>query len=54
VLDDPVLAKSLGAQGAQRAHEFAWDTVTDRLVKVYREVVNQRVEGRGSRVEGSE
>ena len=54
VLDDPALAKSLGAQGAQRAHEFAWDTVTDRLVKVYREVVNQRVEGRGSRVEGSE
>ena len=39
VLDDPGLAKSLGDQGARRAHEFAWDTVTDRLVKVYREVV---------------
>ena len=29
VLDDPQLARSLGERGAKRAHDFAWDTVTD-------------------------
>lgn len=39
VLDDSRLAGSLGDRGALRAHEFAWDTITERLVDVYRSVV---------------
>ena len=39
VLDDPQLARSLGERGSKRAHEYAWDTVTDRIVQVYREVL---------------
>jgi phosphatidylinositol alpha-mannosyltransferase len=39
VLDDPQLAKSLGERGTKRAHDYAWDTVTDRIIKVYREVL---------------
>ena len=39
VLDDAALAKSLGAAGAKRAHDFAWDTGTERIVRVYREVL---------------
>jgi phosphatidylinositol alpha-mannosyltransferase len=39
VLDDPRLAQSLGRAGAQRAHEYDWDTVTARLVDVYRDVL---------------
>jgi hypothetical protein len=35
VLDDPALARSLGEAGALRARDFAWDTVTDRVVDVY-------------------
>ena len=41
VLDDPALAKSLGENGAKRAHDFAWDTVTERMVGVYREVLRR-------------
>jgi glycosyltransferase involved in cell wall biosynthesis len=40
VLDDPALAKSLGGSGALRARDFAWDTVADRLVDVYRQVLS--------------
>lgn len=39
VLDDPALAKSLGDAGAARAREYDWDTVTDQLVAIYREVL---------------
>lgn len=39
VLDDPALARSLGERGAIRAHDFAWDSITDRLVDVYRELL---------------
>jgi len=39
VLDDPALARSLGMQGTQRARDFAWGTVTDRLVDAYRQVL---------------
>jgi phosphatidylinositol alpha-mannosyltransferase len=39
VLDDPALAISLGECGAARAHDFAWDSVTERLIEVYRGVV---------------
>ena len=39
VLDDPQLARSLGERGTTRARDFAWDTVTDRIVQVYREVL---------------
>jgi|SRR5688572_16349580 len=39
VLDEPALATSLGEAGAARAHDFAWDTVTERLIEVYRGVV---------------
>jgi phosphatidylinositol alpha-mannosyltransferase len=39
VLDDASLAKALGEAGAKRAHDYAWDTVTDRIVSVYREVL---------------
>jgi phosphatidylinositol alpha-mannosyltransferase len=44
VLDDSRLARSLGERGAQRAHDFAWDTITSRLVDVYRTVVTAGVE----------
>jgi len=40
VLDDPALARSLGGSGALRATDFAWDTVADRLVDVYRQVLS--------------
>ena len=40
VLDDPALARSLGGSGALRARDFAWDTVADRLVDVYRKVLS--------------
>ena len=39
VLDDRRLAESLGRAGAERAREFDWDTVTGRLVDVYRDVL---------------
>ncbi len=38
VLDDATLASSLGAAGARRAHDFAWETVSERIVEVYRGV----------------
>jgi phosphatidylinositol alpha-mannosyltransferase len=47
VLDDPALAKSLGERGRKRAHDFAWNAVTDRIVAVYREVLGSGVAGRG-------
>jgi phosphatidylinositol alpha-mannosyltransferase len=47
MLDDPQLAKSLGGAGAKRAHDFAWDTVAERLVQVYREVLGTRHAGGG-------
>jgi phosphatidyl-myo-inositol alpha-mannosyltransferase len=39
VLDDSALAKALGEAGAKRAHDYAWDSVTDRIVSVYRSVL---------------
>lgn len=39
LLDDPALAISLGECGTARAHDFAWDSVTERLVEVYRAVL---------------
>src|SRR5688500_13545809 len=39
ILDDGRLAASLGSAGAKRAREFDWDSVTARLVDVYREVL---------------
>jgi phosphatidylinositol alpha-mannosyltransferase len=39
VLDDPGLARSLGESGVKRAQDYAWDTVTDRIVSVYRDVL---------------
>jgi phosphatidylinositol alpha-mannosyltransferase len=45
VLDDPALAESLGAAGAKRAHDFAWDTITHTLVGVYRAVAGAGVGG---------
>lgn len=39
VLDDPALARSLGEAGAKRAKEYDWDSVTDRLLAIYREVL---------------
>ena len=37
--DDQRLAASLGGGGARRAREFDWDSVTARLVDVYRGVL---------------
>ena len=45
VLDDPVFARSLGARGATRARDFDWETVTDRLVDVYAQVLAAAMEG---------
>ena len=39
ILDDQRLAASLGGGGARRAREFDWDSVTARLVDVYRGVL---------------
>ena len=39
VLDDATLAESLGMAGEQRAHEFDWDVVTDRVLDLYGEVL---------------
>jgi phosphatidylinositol alpha-mannosyltransferase len=39
VLNDPSLAKSLGACGTARARVYDWDTVTERVVALYREVL---------------
>lgn len=41
VLDDRRLAASLGDGGARRAREFDWDSVTARLVDVYRGVLSR-------------
>ena len=38
VLDDPRLARSLGEAGARRAHDFDWDTVSQRVLDVYNDV----------------
>lgn len=35
VLDDPSLARSLGARGSRRAHDFDWESITDRILEVY-------------------
>jgi phosphatidylinositol alpha-mannosyltransferase len=43
VLDDRRLAQSLGDAGARRAHEFDWDSVSQRVVGVYDEVLESRV-----------
>jgi phosphatidylinositol alpha-mannosyltransferase len=43
VLDDRRLAQSLGDAGAHRAHEFDWDSVSQRVVGVYDEVLESRV-----------
>jgi phosphatidylinositol alpha-mannosyltransferase len=42
VLDDPALATSLGERGRERAREFDWDTVTDRVEAMYREVLQRQ------------
>jgi phosphatidylinositol alpha-mannosyltransferase len=48
VLDDPAFARSLGDRGAQRARDFAWDTITDRLLEVYQKVLRgQQAAGSG-------
>lgn len=39
ILDDGRLADSLGTGGARRARDFDWDSVTARLVDVYRGVL---------------
>ena len=44
VLDDPALAQSLGARGARRALDFHWDAITDRVVRVYAQVLAPAVE----------
>lgn len=50
LLDDPAFAKSLGTRGAQRARDFDWASVTDRLVHVYDDVVAAtRAAGSGQR-----
>jgi phosphatidylinositol alpha-mannosyltransferase len=38
LLDDPVLAERLGANGAQRARTFSWDRIIDRLEAAYAEL----------------
>src|SRR6185503_14101277 len=43
VLDDRRLAQSLGEAGARRAREFDWDSVSQRVVGVYDEVLESRV-----------
>ncbi|HEX9565376.1 MAG TPA: glycosyltransferase family 4 protein [Gemmatimonadaceae bacterium] len=43
VLDDPALSEALGGRGALRAKEFDWGTVTDRILAVYREVLETGV-----------
>jgi phosphatidylinositol alpha-mannosyltransferase len=41
VLDDTRLAKSLGERGAQRAREFDWDVVSQRVLGIYDEVLGR-------------
>jgi phosphatidylinositol alpha-mannosyltransferase len=41
ILNDGRLATSLGAAGARRARAFDWDSVTARLVDVYRDVLGK-------------
>lgn len=38
LLDDPDLAASLGARGAERARAFAWESIVDRLEEIYGEL----------------
>ena len=42
VLDDRRLAQSLGEAGARRAHEFDWDSVSQRVLRIYEEVLEAR------------
>lgn len=37
ILDDPALARALGTRGRERAEDFAWDGIVDRLETLYRE-----------------
>jgi phosphatidylinositol alpha-mannosyltransferase len=39
VLDDPALARSLGDNGKERARIYDWDTVTQKIVDLYREAL---------------
>jgi phosphatidylinositol alpha-mannosyltransferase len=39
VLDDPKLGKALGERGVERAKEYDWDAVTERILGMYREVL---------------
>jgi len=39
LLDDPALARRLGAAGRVRARAFSWDAVTTRVEEAYREVL---------------
>jgi glycogen(starch) synthase len=42
LLDDSSLRKRLSAAGRSRARDFAWETITDRYVALYREAVGRR------------
>ncbi len=39
LLEDPDLANTLGARGAQRARSFRWDHIMDRLERIYDSVM---------------
>ena len=59
VLDDPRLAQSLGEAGAGRAHDFDWDTVSQRVLDIYGQVLqaassDQRPASSEQRVASSE
>ena len=38
VLDDERLARSLGEAGARRAREYDWDSVSQRVLRIYEEL----------------
>lgn len=41
VLDDPLLAASLGAEAAVRSHHYAWSTTAARLRRLYTDVASR-------------
>ncbi len=47
ILLNPALARKMGEAGSQRAREFSWDKVTQRIVEYYRELLQNSSRGEG-------
>lgn len=49
VMDDAECRRALSAAALDRAKAFAWDTVVERYVALYREMLDDRARSSGNR-----